>query len=311
MKKIKTIFIGTSEFAIPILKKISELDYIDLNLIVTQPDKPFGRKQKLKAPALKTWANENLHTINILQPEKIKKISQEILNTYEPELIIVASYGQIIPNNMLEYPKFKCLNIHGSVLPKLRGAVPIQRAILDGMSSTGVTLQKMVQKMDKGDIISIREIDIEQKDTTESLFRKLEKLSVQMLNDDLIKWVNGEIAPIPQDELEVTYCGRDDISKQNAEVQFNTDIDLVERMVRAFYPWPVAWFMIPEGKYQGKRIKIFKSKIHSQKINPEFGLEKVDGKLVLNLKNGCLEILELQLEGKKRRGGEEYFYLVD
>jgi methionyl-tRNA formyltransferase len=346
MEKIKTIFIGTSEFAVPILDTLTKLDFIDLQAVVTQPDRPAGRKQELQMPAVKKYFREKSKlegldqarpdTINlgIHQPEKFKEFQDELLEKYQPELIIVASYGQIIPRKTLNYPKHGCLNIHGSILPKLRGAVPVQMAILQGFEKTGVTLQKMVFGMDKGPIISTREIKLDKNETSESLFRKLEKLSVDIINTDLEKWIKGDLKAISQDDPKATYCYQSDLAKENAEIKFSDSPGKVDRMVRGFYPWPVAWMTIQDGKYKDKRLKIFKLQITDYKLKPETGkpktekeqtskhetrntnygeliITKENDRLFLNLKDGKIELLEIQLEGKNRLLAKDYLYLAE
>jgi methionyl-tRNA formyltransferase len=328
MNKIKTIFIGSGEFAVPILKKLLEIDFIDLKAVITQPDKPVGRKQELEPTEVGKYAqlritNDELREFpsevegspdavqsalwDILKPTKIRQVADELLAKYEPELIIVASYGQIIPNNLLDFPKYKCLNIHGSLLPKLRGAVPVQMAILQGFERTGVTLQIMAEKMDVGDIITNYELQITSVDTSESLMGKLANLAAENIEMDLKRWIEGEIEPIKQDDNEATYCYKDDISKEKAEITFETDINLAERMIKAFYPWPIAWV-----KYNGKVLKIYNA-THAQLqiTNDELRIFKEGKKLYLGLKNGCLELLEVQLEGKQRRLSVDYLFLAN
>lgn len=315
MDKVKTIFIGTSEFAVPILEELVNLEFIDLNLVITQPDKPAGRKQKLLPSPVKQFLGGSNANIKILQPQIIRKSATEILEKFEPELIIVASYGQIIPKKILNYPKYGCLNFHGSLLPKLRGAVPIQMSILKGLETTGVTLQKMSFKMDEGDIISQREIELQRNETSESLTEILSELSKDILKEDLEDWIAGEVEAIPQDHNEATYCFKEDIRKENAEINEKTSVIIAEKMVRAFYPWPVVWLMVPNGKNAGKRLKVFKSRILDQKLEQEargnFRIVEIDGQLCIMLKDGALVLEEVQLEGKERRTGTEYLWIVE
>lgn len=307
MKKVNTIFMGTSDFAVPILEAALDDPFLNVLAVVTQPDRPVGRHQDLTPPAVKQFLiNRNL-SIDIIQPEKIREISEELITKYNPELILVASYGQIIPNNLLDYPKYKALNFHGSLLPKLRGATPVNMAILQGFEKTGVTLQVMAEKMDVGDIISTREYILKNEETAESLMQELSKLSVDILKNDLKNWIDGKIQPIKQDDSEATYCSKDDISKESAEIKFETDVDLAERMVRAFYPWPVAWFNLPEKG----RVKIFKAIKSPNQSTGNFELTRDRDKLFLNLKDGTLEILQLQLEGKKGDFAKNYLYLAN
>lgn len=308
MNKVKTIFIGTSDFAVKILEGALAHPLLEIVAVVTQPDRPVGRHQELTPPAVKQFLLDSNFQIPVLQPEKIRDGAEEILNKYQPELILVASYGQIIPNNILNYPKYKCLNFHGSILPKLRGATPVNMAILQGFDTTGVTLQVMAEKMDVGDIIATREYNLKNEDNAESLMSELADLSVEILNSDLPKWINREIQAQPQNESEATYSSRYSISKENAEIKFETDVALAERMIRAFYPWPVAWINLP-GK---GRIKIFKAKLSDK--TPESSILKItkeDNKLLLNLNNGVLELHEIQLEGKKRDSANNYLFLVN
>ncbi|MCA9381107.1 methionyl-tRNA formyltransferase [Candidatus Dojkabacteria bacterium] len=322
--KIKTIFIGTSEFAVPILNACLNHELLDLKAVITQPDRPVGRKQDMQAPPVKSElqitnypARISSHSnaggeLQIEQPESIKEVADEILEKYKPELIIVASYGQIIPKSILNYPKYGCLNFHGSLLPKLRGAVPIQMSILNGLEKTGVTLQKMVFKMDEGPIISTREIALTGTETYESLTKTLAELSVEILNEDLRDWIDGTIEAKEQNEQEATYCYIKDTAKDKAEITADTSVEIAERMVRAFYPWPVAWITIKSGKNEGKRLKIFKSRISDLKSEENaLTVSMDDNNLVLKLKDGCLIMEEVQLEGKDKRSGEDYLWLVD
>lgn len=317
MEKVKTIFLGSGEFAVPVLECLLNLEFIDLQCVVTQPDKPVGRKQELEPTEVGKYASSK--NIELIKSEKIRAEAQAILDKYQPELIIVASYGQIIPNVMLDYPKYKCLNLHGSVLPKLRGAVPVQMAILNGFETTGVTLQVMAPAMDVGAIVATLETSIDKEETSEGLMSKLAKLAVKILENDLQKWINGDIKPVEQIEENATYCYKEDLSKEKAEIRYETDVNLAERMIRAFYPWPIAWIRM----HDGKTLKIYKARFDdllSQNVSDFHKLNKhenvpfimrADKNLYLVLNNGVLELNEIQLEGKNRRAASEYFFLAN
>ncbi|MCA9386520.1 methionyl-tRNA formyltransferase [Candidatus Dojkabacteria bacterium] len=313
--KISTIFIGTSEFAVPILNACLNNQLLDVKTVLTQPDRPVGRKQVPEAPKVKQYLIENDSKVEIEQPEKIKDVADKILEKYKPDLIIVASYGQIIPKSILNYPKYGCLNFHGSLLPILRGAVPIQMSILQGFEKTGVTMQKMVFKMDEGPIISTREIKLDGSETYETLTRTLSELSVEILNEDLEGWVNRNIEAEEQDDSKATYCYIKDTAKDKAEITSETTVEQAERMIRAFYPWPIAWLTIPNGKNKDKRLKIYNSKIRNSKYeirnNEKIKITNEEDQLVLNLKDGLLILEEVQLEGKEKRSGEDYLWLVE
>jgi methionyl-tRNA formyltransferase len=314
MAKIKTLFFGTSEFAIPVLEGLLELEQIDLIAVLTQPDKPVGRKHEMQFPVIKKYVIDNNLNIEILQPESVRKSANEILEKYEPELIIVASYGQIISKKILHYPKFGCLNLHGSLLPELRGAVPAQMAILQGLKETGVTLQKMDMKMDEGDIISTRKLNIPDSYTSEDLLSSLSILAKEIIIEDLPRWLNSELQAIPQDHSLATYCYKEDLAKENAEIKLDMNVQQVDRMIRAFCPWPIAWLVLSESVHAGKRLKIFKAAIADKDLdtsksvtNPLF---KESGKLYLKLSDGVLELQEVQLEGKSKMSGKDYLFLV-
>ncbi len=325
-RKVETLFIGTSEFSVFSLQKLAELDFIDLTGVVTQPDKAVGRHQsKLQAPPIKKWAMENLKDIEIFQPTKLKEEIDLILDKTKPELIIVASYAQMIPKRMLDYPKYKALNVHASLLPQLRGATPIQMAILKGLKETGVTLVIMTEKVDAGDIISQRKIRISPDDTSLSLQNKLGKLSEKLLSEDLPHWINGEITLKKQNSSKATYCYVKDVSKEKAKILSTDDAIVIDRKVRAFYPSPIAWSVLKsvhdhkkqEGieadeKFKGKRFKIFKTKIVDDVWINKKGLKlfKYKSKLILRVDVGWLEILECQIEGKKRMKGRDYLFLA-
>ncbi len=309
--KIRTIFIGTSEFAVPILDELLKQNFIDLVAVITQPDRPIGRKQELNQSPVKEYVINNHPELKVLQPEKIKNSYSDIVN-FAVELIIVASYGQIIPKQILGYPKYGVLNVHGSILPELRGAVPIQMAILNGFKETGVTLQKMVFELDAGEVVAVRETTISSIETSASLTRKLSELSRYLIREDLEQYLIGNIILVQQDSSKATYCSKNDILKEKAEIRFDTDINLAERMIRAFYPWPVAWVRLVNGKV----LKIFKASIHenvrhSKSTNQLLTLKKIDKQLILELHNGELVLEEVQLEGKKRDIGKNYLWLTD
>lgn len=324
MALIKTLFIGTSEFAVPVLESLLRFDDFNIVGIVTQPDKPKGRHHsELSQSAVKNFITkeikhgEELDAVQIFQPEKLKDDATKILQETNPDLVLVASYGQMIPKNILETPKFKAINVHASLLPKLRGAVPMPMAILHGDQETGVTFQLMAEKLDEGAILSQHKVEIEQDETTESLTDKLSKLAAENLENTLTQWVNGEIQPVEQEGSQASYCYQTDISKDKAEIQVNDSPETIDRKVRAFYPWPVAWLILNSFKaaadFSGKRLKIFKTKkldsnFCEQSLEP--GMYKKDKALILKTNSGCIEIFECQLEGKDRRSGQDYLFLA-
>lgn len=306
MSTIRTLFVGTGEFAIPVLDCVCNAASVDVVAVVTQPDKPVGRKQEVLPGPLGKWVAENKPDIPIYKPESLRQSADTILGETTPQLIIVAAYGQMVPSVMLDFPKHKCLNIHGSLLPKLRGAVPVPMAILQGLDRTGVSVQVMVEELDAGPLLASWECDVLPTDTTESLKNKLANLTVQKLPALLDDWVKGEISLVPQDSSQATFCYQADISKDKAQITFDTSVIAAERMVRAFYPWPIAWLELPGGQ----RLRIFNAAV-ADVANPQrYGLFSQGKSLFLSLHDGVLELSEVQLEGKLRKPASEYLYLA-
>lgn len=317
MEKIRTLYFGSGRFAIEPLEALMNLDFIQLEAVVTQPDKPFGRHKELKGSPLTEYLKEKEIDIQIEKPSSLRTEGDYLLEKYQPELIIVASYGKIIPGNILDYPKYKCLNLHGSLLPKLRGAVPVQMAILQGFETTGVTLQRMVTKLDEGPIIATREYKLKGDENSEELMESLATLGADIIKSYLGKWVKGEAEETPQNDTDATYCSTEDLSRDKAEIKVYTPIKQAERMIRAFYPDPVAWVV-----YQDKTVKIFKAESSSVASLTEEDIEDSalfeneikfirDGKkLYLELQTGKIEVLELQVEGKKRGPAIDHLHLA-
>jgi len=265
----KIIFLGTPEFGAIILRGLIKNGYKPF-LVITAPDKPVGRKQVLTPPPVKKIAEK--YNITVTQPEKIKEAVTEIENL-NPDLIICAAYGQIIPKEILEIPKYGCLNVHPSLLPKHRGASPIQTAILNGDKETGVTIILMNEKMDHGPILSSRELEFSIFNFQFSkLHNKLAELGVKLLLETIPKWINDEIKPKAQDESKATYTKI--LKKEDGKIDWSKSAEEIERQIRAFYPWPGTFTFI---KHKGKilRVKILEASISKEekliikKLQPE------------------------------------------
>lgn len=303
------MFFGSGEFAVPILEGLLHMAGVDVVAVVTQMDKPAGRNQELKPVPVKEFINNNYPDLKVYTPVKYRLEQEQILEGEKPELIIVADYGQILPEYTINYPEFKCLNVHGSILPDLRGAVPIPIAILKGYKKTGVSIPIMTPGLDDGPVLAMTDVEIEDSDTTETLKLKLAKVGAQLLERTIPQWVDGKLVPLKQNEKKATIADKTLIEKSKAQVTKDTSAETADRMVRAFYPWPVAWCEIElNGKVQ--RLKIFEAKISDNSTNAEIGKIYRDGKkLVLNLNDGSIELLDLQLEGKKRARSDDYLYI--
>jgi methionyl-tRNA formyltransferase len=306
---------GTPDFAVNALKALAAGEQTEVVLAVTQPDKPVGRHGTLTPPDVKVCAEEL--GIPVFQPEKVRlPESVEKLRSCKPDLIVVAAFGQILPAEILDMPPLGCINIHASLLPKYRGAAPIQWAILNGDEKAGVTIMKMDVGLDTGDMISSRSIPIGREYTGGTLFDALSNLGAELLMDTIPAIIDGTATYTPQDESAATKVGM--IKKSMGEIDFSEDAFAIDRKVRAFDPWPAAY-----TKYSGKILKIWSCEPYgslkaagSENISPEDeGAVSISPGEVIeagdSLKIACglgsvLKITSLQLEGKKRMGTADF-----
>ena len=295
---MKIVFFGTSEFAVPVLQKLANSNY-EIAAVITQPDKPAGRKQFPLPSPVKIAAREL--QLNVVQPQKLE-IENWKLKIPEADLYIVASYGKIIPKSVLDIPKFGALNIHPSLLPKYRGPSPIQAAILNGDTETGVTIMKLDEAMDHGPVLESRKWKIENTTGFRELHNKLARLGADLLLEVLPKYTSAELKPAPQDQPNATYTKI--INKDDARIDWAKSAEKIDRQIRAYESWPVAWTTL-----NGKRLKIFKSlKVPLPgDTTSEPGSMQIDaGGLEVSCGSGLLKVLELQLEGSKRLSISEF-----
>jgi methionyl-tRNA formyltransferase len=304
LRELKVIYMGTPDFSVPSL--LSLIEQTEVIAVVTQPDKKVGRKQELTESPVRKVALVN--KIQILQPDKIKGNSDFIkqIKLLQPDLIVVVAYGFLLPKEILDIPKYGVINIHASLLPKYRGASPIQTAILNGDKETGVTIMLIDDKMDTGPVLSQRTITITDTDNFESLHDKLAQLGSELLSDTLPKYICGEIKPVAQNEAEATYCKI--LTKEDGKIDWNKSAEEIERQVRAFTPWPGAWTV-----WNNKSLKVLKAVVYASTgpvLSKAEGLSMTTGKvnegLAVACGNGALEIMELQLEGKKPMSAKEF-----
>ncbi len=296
-KEIKIVFMGTPQFSVPVLQGL--IDNYSVKAVVTQPDKLVGRKAVLTPSPIKKCANEN--NILVLQPRNIKEEYEEII-ALNPDLIITCAYGQIIPKELLDYPKYGCINVHASLLPKLRGGAPIHRAIINGDKKTGITIMYMDETMDSGDIIKQRSIDIDEDDTASKLHEKLSILGRDLLLETLPSIIEGSNERIKQDINEVTYAFN--IKPEDEKIDFSKTKRQIYNQIRGLYSFPGAYCLM-----DGKRLKIWKAKegenIYSNRIDGEISKIYTDG-IGVKVSNGEIIILELQLEGKNKMSAKEF-----
>ena len=304
MNIIRTIFIGTSEFGIYALQKLIQDEHFNVIAIITQPDKKIGRKQILSCTPIKKQAKK--FNIPVLQPVKILNCKTEITKL-NPELIVVASYGQIISKEILNIPKYGCINIHASLLPKYRGASCIQAAILNGDKKTGITIIKMDEHLDTGPILNQVEIKINIVETSETLHNKLALLSAKILPLVLKNYVSGKIKLILQNSTHASYVKI--LKKSDGDIDWKKSAVDVERMIRALNPWPGVWVLVKNQKSEiGKILKILKVQYEPLVINKyKYGQFFLDNnKLAIQCGKDSLVIEKLQLEGKRAMEASEF-----
>lgn len=272
-KEIKIVFMGTPKFGAVILEKLCQVNMKPV-LVITAPDKPVGRKQPVTQSPVKVVAQN--YKISIIQPEKIQDTKHKIQNT-KPDLIVVASYGQILPKEILNIPKYGCLNVHPSLLPKYRGASPIQSAILDGEKETGVTVMLMDEGIDTGPILSQSKTAVGPNETSQQLHDRLAMLGAELLIDTIPDWVEGKIKLRLQDELSATYTKI--LTREGGKIDWRKSPEELDRQIRALNPWPGVYTV-----HKGRRIKILKARLEKNQLI----IEKV------------------QLEGKKPTGFQDF-----
>lgn len=294
------VFMGTPEFAATILRTLVECGH-NITAVYTQPDKPKGRSGALLPPPVKEYAVEQ--GIPVYQPERIKRPeSVEVLKTITADLFVVAAYGQILSQEILDIPKYGCINVHGSLLPEYRGAAPIQRAIAEGKEKTGVTIMQMDKGMDTGDIILQREIDIMETDTEDSIYEKMAIVGSDCLVYALRLLEDGTLTRVPQNESLATYAAP--LKKEEGLLDFaGKSAFELSCIVRGFQSWPTAY-----TGFGGKMLKIYMAKEASVDMGElKAGQVMVTKKnLYVNTVNGALELIEVQLEGKKRMSAMDF-----
>ena len=292
------VFMGTPEFAVPALEKLiqNEKDIA----VYTQPDRPKGRGQKLASSPIKDIAQH--HHIPCFQPENLNDASViQKLNALKPDLIAVVAYGLFIPKKILDIPHFKTINIHPSLLPKYRGAAPIQWALINGDSKTGVTILYVTPQMDAGDILSQKEILISDEDTAELLHQKLSQLGATLLLETLQRIKKGAISPIPQTEKEVILAPK--LEKETGHIDWDKDARSIFNLIRGTNPWPGAYTEI-----QHELLKIHVAKPILENIRGEAGkIHSISEEgIVVETPKGCLLLTELQKANKRKMKAHEF-----
>ena len=291
MENIRVVFMGTPDFSVPVLEGL--IDEYQVVGVVSQPDRKVGRKQEVRFTPVKEVALR--HHIPVLQPERIKVDYQEIIDL-EPDIIITCAYGQIIPKALLDYPKYGCINVHASLLPKLRGGAPIHKAIIEGYSETGITIMYMSEGMDEGDIISTSKTDILDSDTLESLHDRLRLMGRDLLLATLPDIIQGRITPIKQDPKEVTYAYN--VTREEEYLDFHKSSRELFNQIRGLCPFPGSCCFLDDREF----------KIYGARIGDYDSSKNVAGEILHFYKDGIgvatrdkeLVLLDLKPFGKKR-----------
>lgn len=296
----KIIFMGTPDFSVPVLKRILADGY-EVIAVVTQPDRPVGRKKVLTAPPVKVEALNN--GIPVFQPEKIRR-QEELapILALGADLIVTAAFGQILPKELLDAPKYGCINVHASLLPELRGGAPIHYSLIQGKKETGITIMYMAEKLDAGDILTSVSIPIDERDTVGTLHEKLSDAGANLLSETLPKLLNGEITAVPQIESEATFAPN--IKREQEKIDWFKTGEEIYNQIRGLNPWPVAY-----TELEGAVIKVWWGEKYTTEIKSEPGtiisLED-DGVVVQTGNQTAIKITELQPSGKKRMSGEQF-----
>lgn len=299
---MKIVFMGTPDFAVSILDALADAGF-EISAVVTQPDRPKGRGHAVAMSAVKTRALAL--GLPVLQPEKIRKEPEFVqkLRDMNPDVIVVAAFGQILPKDVLDIPRLGCVNVHASLLPKYRGAAPIQWAVINGEKETGVTTMLMDEGLDDGDILEQKTVALDPKETGGSLFDRLADAGAELIVSTLKKLEKGEITPIKQNDAEATHVGM--LKKETGDIDWKKDARSIECLIRGLNPWPTAF-----SSLDGQTIKIWDADVVSANDNKEAApgeiLRADKSGILVRTGDGDLLIRELQPLGKRRMTAEQY-----
>lgn len=296
-KDVSVVFMGTPDFAVPVLQGL--IDNYKVKAVVTQPDKKVGRTGEIKYSPIKQTALDNM--ILVLQPENLKEEWKQITDLH-PTLIVTCAYGQLVPREILVYPEYGCINVHASLLPKLRGGAPIHRAIINGFKETGITIMHMAPSLDTGDIISQKSVEITDTDTASTLHDKLSIVGKELLLETLPSIINGTAPRTKQDDSESTYASN--ISKEDEKIDFSKTKRQIYNQVRGLNSWPGAYTIL-----EGKRIKVWECRTTDENYS-----NLLDGKVTniypegigIKCSNGEVVLTVIQPEGKSKMKASDY-----
>lgn len=300
---MRLVFIGTGAIGVPALRTLLGSTQHQLVGVVTQPDRPADRDQRLRPPPIKTELGQT--KIPILQPARIRDENAiALIRALAPQLIVVMAYGQILPKSLLEIPTLACLNLHASILPKYRGAAPIQAALVAGERETGITVIYMDEGVDTGDVLLQKKLEILPNDTGGSLHDRLAQLAPLALLEALEKMAQPNPPRMAQDSSEATYAPK--LSRAAGRIDWNGPAALIERKIRAFDPWPGAFTELSDEHGKRQQLKVFRATIHAASGEPAGTLLPNESKLLVAAGQGLLELQEVQLAGRRRMTAAEF-----
>ena len=303
MSKQRIVFMGTGDIALPSFSFLMEMDEVEVVALITQPDKPVGRKQILTAPAIKELALAN--DIPVMQPERAREKSFILeLAELKPDVIVVMAYGQILSQELLDIPSTACINLHASLLPKYRGAACIQAAIDAGDSHTGITVMHVVKALDAGDIILKKEAAIGEQETAGELHDRLADIAPEALTEVMTQFANGSATREPQDENLVSYIPK--LLREHGEIDWTQSAAALERRIRAYDPWPGTSTSFTDKKGRTRRLKIFPQVKVSEHTGKPGEVLSTDGVFCVACGEGSLEIKSLQPDGSRRMNASDF-----
>lgn len=293
---MRVVFMGTPDFAVPSLQKLLDAGF-EVCAVYTQPDKPKGRGHKLQAPPVKELALR--HEIPVFQPASLRKEEvQQELKSFQPDVIVVVAYGKILPTAVLDLPRLGCINVHGSLLPKYRGAAPIQWTVINGDGTGGVTTMFMGEGLDTGDMLLKAETPVGAEETAGQLFDRLKDLGADLLLETLEKLERGKLTPVPQNEEDATHAPM--LSKELSVIDWSKPARELHDLIRGLNPWPSAYSYL-----DGKKLKIHASRVAEGSGEAGKAFSK-DGNLLVYCGKDALELTEIQTENGKRMDGKSY-----
>lgn len=297
---MRVVFMGTPDFSVPILKRLIEDGYQIVG-VVTQPDRPKGRKKELTPPPVKIEALK--HNLKVIQPEKLKRPDdlQQVIDL-QPDIVVTAAFGQILPKALLDTPKFGCINVHASLLPEYRGGAPIHQAIIDGKKETGITIMYMAEKLDAGDILTQAKVDILEADNVGTLHDKLSVIGSDLLSQTIPKLIEGNLTPIKQAEEKVSFAPN--ISREKEKIDWQNSGEAIYNQIRGLHPWPVAYTLLHN---QPLKIWWAEKVVNNQHHQPGtiVAIES-DGFIVSTGNATYLKVTDLQPSGKKRMKADQF-----